>query len=65
MEVVEMTLVSGVSVYVNPGRVATLEAAQPDDSGETTAIAFAPDHVVRVRGDIDSIAFRLFPSGIR
>ncbi len=65
MEVVELSLVSGLSVYVNPSRVATLEASTPDASGETTRIVFAADHVVLVRGDIDSVAFRLFPSGIR
>lgn len=65
MEVVELTLESGVSVYVNPSRVATLVASTPDASGEITRIVFAADHVVLVRGDIDSIAFRLFPSGIR
>lgn len=65
MELVELTSTGGVSVYVNPGRVATLEASASDSSGEVTKIVFAPEHLLLVRGDIDSIAFKLFPSGIR
>ena len=65
MSVVGLTLVNEGSIYVNPTKV-TLLAQGPDASAQsTTVIAFGKDDTVTVKGNIDQIAFQLFPDGVR
>lgn len=65
MEVVELLLVTDRSVFVNTAKVVTLEDASTPETGEATLITFEHSHTITVRGDIDTVAFKLFPSGIR
>jgi len=62
MTVVELVLANGEEVYVNPSLVTRLEKAPGPDSATHTNVWFAGQDKVMVKGDIDYIAFQLFPS---
>jgi hypothetical protein len=61
MSVVGLTLLNDDAIYVNPLQVSRLQQG----SEETTEIVFSTADKVVVKGDIDSIAFQLFPTGVR
>jgi len=65
MEIVELLLTNDRSVFVNSSKVVTLEDASSPENGEATKITFEYAHAIIVRGDIDTVAFKLFPSSIR
>lgn len=62
MSVVELALADGQGiVYVSPGHVRRLEIASTD----VTMVVFDKDDCVLVKGEIDQVAFTLFPDCIR
>ncbi len=64
MSVVGLTMTNDESVYINPTKVTSL--TQGPAAGEsTTIITFAKDDQVIVKGNIDQVAFQLFPDGVR
>jgi hypothetical protein len=66
MSLVGLTLMNDDSIYINPSQVDCLVKGDGPDNNPTTEIVFGPaDHRVSVKGDIDSIAFQLFPNGVR
>jgi hypothetical protein len=65
MSVVGLTMMSGDPVYVNPEKVTKLHRGDGDAAEQVTAIHFGQDDRVVVKGDIDHIAFQLFPTGVR
>jgi len=65
MSVVGLTMMSGDPVYVNPDKVTKLHRGDGEDADQHTAIHFSQDDRVVVKGDIDHIAFQLFPNGVR
>jgi hypothetical protein len=65
MSVVGLTLLNNDSVYVNPDQVCRLQKSAEGDGDSATEIVFAVADKVTVKGDIDYIAFQLFPNGVR
>jgi hypothetical protein len=65
MSVVGLTLLNDDAIYVNPLQVTRLQMSSEGPGGEATEIVFAAADKVVVKGDIDSIAFQLFPTGVR
>ncbi|HWK48187.1 MAG TPA: hypothetical protein VNT30_25920 [Stellaceae bacterium] len=65
MTVVELVLKDNEAVYVNPLQVTRLMKAAAPDSATYTEIFFAGSDKIVVKGDIDYIAFQLFPTGAR
>jgi len=64
MSMVGLTLLSEGSVYVNPAQVTRLQASE-GQGDKATEIVFAAQDKIVVKGDIDYIAFQLFPTGVR
>lgn len=64
MSVVGLTLLNDDSIYVNPAQVARLQGSE-DHGEKATEIVFSDTDKVTVKGDIDTIAFQLFPTGVR
>jgi hypothetical protein len=65
MSLVGLTLMNDDSVYINPSQVNCLHKGEGPDGDSKTEIVFGPADRVTVKGDIDSIAFQLFPNGVR
>ncbi len=65
MSVVGLTLASGEPVYVNPDRVNRLSKAAFLASDSFTEVSFGHGDTVVVKGDMDYIAFQLFPDRVR
>jgi hypothetical protein len=65
MSVVGLTLASGEPVYVNPDRVNRLNKAAFLASDSFTEVSFGHGDTVVVKGDMDYIAFQLFPDRVR
>lgn len=64
MSVVGLTLLNDESVYVNPDQVSRLQGSEGQGDKATEIVFTSTDKVV-VKGDIDTIAFQLFPTGVR
>jgi hypothetical protein len=63
-DAVGLTLPNDETIYVNPARVTYLVS----DSGarsKQTSICFDRENRITVKGDVDTIAFMLFPAGAR
>jgi len=65
MSVVGLTLLNDDAIYVNPLQVSRLQQSSEGLGDKTTEIIFSTADKVVVKGDIDSIAFQLFPTGVR
>jgi hypothetical protein len=65
MSIVELMLLNEDAVYVNPRRVRRLQKSGDGLGDQATEIVFGPDDRIVVKGDLDTIAFQLFPAGIR
>ncbi|MEI9982261.1 MAG: hypothetical protein WDN69_03010 [Aliidongia sp.] len=52
------------SIYVNPDQVSLQKSSEGHGDNATEIVFGAADKVV-VKGDIDYIAFQLFPTGVR
>jgi Fe-S cluster assembly ATPase SufC len=65
MSLVGLTLMNDEDVYINPAQVNCLKKPEGAGHETTTEIVFGPSDQVIVKGDIDSIAFQLFPNGVR
>ena len=65
MSVVGLTLLNDDSIYVNPAQVCRLQKSGEGDGDTATEIVFGGTDKVTVKGDIDNIAFQLFPNGVR
>ena len=65
MSVVGLTLLNNDSIYVNPDQVSRLQKSSEGDGDTATEIVFGTADKVVVKGDIDYIAFQLFPNGVR
>jgi hypothetical protein len=65
MSVVGLTLVNDEAVYINPDRVNCLLKGEGPDGDTRTEVVFGPADKIVVKGDIDYIAFQLFPNGVR
>ncbi len=65
MSLVGLTMLNDNSIYINPAQVNCLKKGDGPDGDAMTAICFGPADQVVVKGDIDSIAFQLFPNGVR
>jgi hypothetical protein len=64
MSVVGLTLLNDDDIYINPHQVCRLQKSAEGNGDTATEIVFAADKVT-VKGDIDYIAFQLFPNGVR
>ncbi len=64
MSVVGLTLLNDDSIYVNPDQVSLQKSSEGHGDNATEIVFGAADKVV-VKGDIDYIAFQLFPTGVR
>ena len=65
MSVVGLTLANGEPVYVNPNRVNRLSKAPFLASDAFTEISFGHGDTIVVKGDMDYIAFQLYPDKVR
>jgi hypothetical protein len=65
MSVVGLTLLNNDSIYVNPDQVRRLQKSGEGDGDTATEIVFGLTDKVVVKGDIDYIAFQLFPNTVR
>ncbi|HVJ54961.1 MAG TPA: hypothetical protein VM689_21050 [Aliidongia sp.] len=65
MSVVGLTLVNDDSVYINPSQVTCLKKGEGPDGDSITQILLGASERLVVKGDIDNIAFQLFPNGVR
>jgi hypothetical protein len=65
MSVVGLTLLNDDSIYVNPHQVSRLQKSSEGYGDKATEIVFGAADKVVVKGDIDYIAFQLFPTGAR
>jgi hypothetical protein len=65
MSLVGLTLINDDSVYINPAQVNCLKKGEGPAGDSMTDIVFGRADQVTVKGDIDSIAFQLFPNGVR
>ena len=64
MNVVGLTLLNGDSIYINPNYVCRLQKSSEGHGDTATEIIFGGADTVVVKGDIDYIAFQLFPTGV-
>jgi hypothetical protein len=65
MSVVGLTLLNDDAIYVNPHQVTRLQKSSDGHGDKATEIVFGTADKVVVKGDIDTIAFQLFPTGAR
>jgi len=65
MSVVGLTLLNDDSIYINPDQVCRLQKCSEGNGDNATEIVFAAADKVTVKGDLDTIAFQLFPTGVR
>jgi hypothetical protein len=65
MSVVGLSLLNDDSVYINPHQVCRLQQSSEGHGDQATEIVFHGNDKVLVKGDIDYIAFQLFPNGVR
>ena len=65
MSIVELMLLNDDAVYVNPLLVRRLQKSSEEPADKATEIVFGPADKIVVKGDLDTIAFQLFPTGIR
>ena len=65
MSVVGLTLLNDDAIYVNPHQVTRLQKSSEGHGDRATEIVFTDSQKVVVKGDIDNIAFQLFPNGVR
>ena len=65
MGVVGLTLANGDPVYVNPSLVTRLLHPKGAEQDALTEIIFGGDDKVVVKGDMDYVAFQLFPDHVR
>jgi hypothetical protein len=65
MSIVELMLLNDDAVYVNPLLVCRLQKSSDGLGDKATEIVFGQADKVVVKGDLDTIAFQLFPTGIR
>lgn len=64
MSVVGLSLLNDDSIYINPNQVCRLQLSE-GHGDQVTEVVFPGDDKVLVKGDIDYIAFQLFPNGVR
>ena len=65
MSIVELMLLNDDAVYVNPLLVSRLQKISDGQDDKATEIVFGSSDKIVVKGDLDTIAFQLFPTGIR